>query len=164
LVEVESKNKKTEQENINLKVEVNKKRKVDDHLNSFKESILIEQEILHDAKTECFAKVQKMIDMLKALENHLEVASQIHRSMESLQVKIEELEEWRSSKKNVLDGLPSLKSYDIRLHTLDTHECQELASKFEEKVKPSIVGIMKIYTSNIQEMQRNVQWVEIDLQ
>ena len=76
-----------------------------------------------------------MVDMLKDLEKHLEVASQIHRSMESLQVKIEELEEHRSSYKNVLDDLLELKSYDIRLHTLATHEFQELASKFEEKVK-----------------------------
>ena len=59
---------------------MNKKRKVDDHLNSLKESILIEQELLHDSKTECFAEVKKMVDMLKALEKHLEVASQIHRS------------------------------------------------------------------------------------
>ena len=42
LVEAESKNKKLEEENINLKDEVNKKQKVDDHLNSLKESILIE--------------------------------------------------------------------------------------------------------------------------
>ena len=111
-----------------------------------------------------FCKSTEDGDMLKALEKHLEVASQIHRSMESLQVKIEELEEWRSSEKNVLDGLPALKSYDIRLLTLATHECQELSSKFEERVKQSIVEIMKIYTSNIQEMKRNVQLLEIDLQ
>ena len=57
---------------------MNKKWKVDDHLDSLKESILIEQELLHDAKTECFVEVQKMVDMLKALEKHLEVAWQIH--------------------------------------------------------------------------------------
>ena len=68
LVEVESRNKKLEEENINLKDGVNKKRKVDDHLNSLKESILIEQEFLHDSKTECFAEVQKMVDMLKDLK------------------------------------------------------------------------------------------------
>ena len=84
--------------------------------------------------------------------------------VESMQVKIEEFEEWRSLEKNVPDGLPSLKSYDIMPHTLATNECQELGSKFEEKVKLSIVGIMKICTSNIQEMQRDVQWPEIDLQ
>ena len=97
-----------------------------------------------------------MVDMLKYLEKNLEVASQIHWSMESLKAKIEELEEWTSLEKNVPDGLATLKSYDIRLHTLNTHECQELASKFEEKVKQNIAGIMKIYTSNIQEMQRIV--------
>ena len=43
LVEAELKNKKLEEENINLNVEVNKKRKVDDHLNSLKERILIEK-------------------------------------------------------------------------------------------------------------------------
>ena len=128
---------------------MNKKWKVDDHLNSLNKRILIEKELLHDAKTECFVEVQKMVHMLKALEKHLEVASQIHQSMESLQVKIEELEEWMSSKKNVLDGLPTLKSYDIRLHALATHECQELVSKFEAKVKHSTTRIMKIYTSNI---------------
>ena len=76
---------------------MNKKWKEHDHLNSLKDSILIEHEFLDDAKTKCFAKVQNMVDMLKALEKNLEVASQIHRSMEYLQVKIEELEEWRSS-------------------------------------------------------------------
>ena len=55
LNEEELKNKKLEEENIDLKVEVNKKKKVDGHLNSLKESILIEQEFLHDAKTNCFA-------------------------------------------------------------------------------------------------------------
>ena len=144
---MESKNKKLEEESINLKAKVNKKQKVDDHLNSLKESIFIEHEFLHDAKTECFVELQNMLDMLKDLEKHLEVASQIHRNMESLQVKIEE---WRSSEKNVPDGLLALKLYDIRLHTLATHEGQELSSKFEERVKQSIVGIMRIYTSNIQ--------------
>ena len=96
---------------------------MDDHLNSLKESILIEHEFLNDVEIECFVEVQKMVVMLKYMEKHLEVASQIHRSMESLQVKIEELEEWRSSEKNVPNGLPAPKSYDIRLHTLATHEC-----------------------------------------
>ena len=163
MVEAESKSKKLEEENTNLRVEVSKKWKVDDHLNSLKESILTEQELLHDSKTECFAEVQKMVDKLIALEKHLEVAFQIIWTTESLQSKIDELEEWRNWEKNVLDDLPVLKSYDIRLHTLATRECQELDSKFEEKVKQGIVGIMKIYTSNIQEMQKNVQWPEIDL-
>ena len=69
------KNKKLEEEKINLKVEVNNKKKVDDHLKSLKESILVEQELLHDAKTEFFVEVQNMVDMLKYLENNLVVAS-----------------------------------------------------------------------------------------
>ena len=88
---------------------MNKKWKVNNHLNSLKGRILIEQKILHDVKTERFSEVKNMVDMLKYLEKHLEVASQIHGSMESLQVKIEELEEWRSLEKNVPDGLPTLK-------------------------------------------------------
>ena len=88
LTKVESKNKKLEKENINLEVEVNKKWKVDDHLNSLKENMLVSQEILHDAKTESFVEVHNMVDMLKSLEKNLEVASQIHQSMEYLQVEI----------------------------------------------------------------------------
>jgi hypothetical protein len=57
LVEEESKNKKLEEESINLNVEVNKKWKVDDHLNSLNDIILIGQELLHDAKDECFEEV-----------------------------------------------------------------------------------------------------------
>ena len=57
MTKAESKNKKLEEESINLKAKVNKKQKVDDHLNSLKESILIEHEFLHDAKTECFAEL-----------------------------------------------------------------------------------------------------------
>ena len=55
--------------------------------------------------------------------------------MESLQHKIEELEKWRSMEKNVPSSLPTVKTYDIKLHTLAMNECQELASKFEEKAK-----------------------------
>jgi hypothetical protein len=37
--------------------------------------------------------------------------------------------------KSVSSGLPTIKSYDIRLHTLAINECQEMASKFEERDK-----------------------------
>ena len=43
-----------------------------------------------------------MVDMLKGLGKYLEVVSQIHQSMESLHVKIEELEESRSSERMFL--------------------------------------------------------------
>ena len=53
--------------------------------------------------------------------------------MESLQVKIEELDKWRSIEKNVPSSLLVIKTYGISLHTLATTECQELASRFEER-------------------------------
>ena len=55
--------------------------------------------------------------------------------MESSRTKIEELDEWRNIEKNVPSVLLIIKAYDIILNTLATNECQELASKFEEKVK-----------------------------
>ena len=58
--------------------------------------------------------------------------------MESLHMKIEELARWRNMEKNVPSALPPIKSYHIRLHTLATNECQELASKFEERAKQSM--------------------------
>ena len=54
LTEVESENKKLLEENINLKAEMKKKRKVDDHLTPLKESIMMEQELLYASKVECF--------------------------------------------------------------------------------------------------------------
>jgi hypothetical protein len=76
-----------------------------------------------------------MPEKVKALEKHLEIVSQINLKMESLQVKIEELDKWRSMEKNVSSILPVVKTYDIRLHTIAMNECQELASKFEEKAR-----------------------------
>ena len=61
-----------------------------------------------------------MADKVKVLEKHLEIISQINLKMESLQVKIEELDKWRSIEKNVPSSLPVIKTYDISLHTLDT--------------------------------------------
>ena len=91
-----------------------------------------------------------MVNTIKALDRHLENASQINQKMESLQVKIEELDRWRNIEKNAPSGLLGIKSYDIRLHTLDTNECRELASKLKEKVKQSLRGIMKVYTEIVQ--------------
>ena len=64
--------------------------------------------------------------------------------MESLWIKVEELDRWRNMEKNISSGLPGIKAYDIRLHTLATNECQELASMFEQKVKKSLVGMMNM--------------------
>ena len=67
-------------------------RKVYDHIIPLKENILEEQEQLHDVKVESFVEIQKMEDTIKDLERHLENAYQINQKMESLQVKIEELD------------------------------------------------------------------------
>jgi hypothetical protein len=56
--------------------------------------------------------------------------------------------------KNVPSGLPVIKAYDIILHTLDTNECQEIASKFEEKGKQSFVGMMNVYDKSVQDIQK----------
>jgi hypothetical protein len=37
--------------------------------------------------------------------------------------------------KSVASGLLAIKDYDIGIHTLDTNESQELASKFEERAR-----------------------------
>jgi hypothetical protein len=65
--------------------------------------------------------------------------------MESLQVKIEELDRWRNMEKSVPSSLPTVKTYDIRLHTLATNEFQELASTFKEKAKKNLAGMMELY-------------------
>ena len=83
---------------------------------------------------ECFTKIQKMVDKVKVMEKHLKIVYQINLKMESLQVKIEELDKWRGIEKNVSSSPPMIKTYDISLHTLATSECQELAFRFEEKL------------------------------
>ena len=110
-----------------------KRRKVDDNLVLLKEKIMEKQEHLHDVKVECFTEVQKMAKKVKALEKHLDILSQINLKMESLQTKIEELDRWRNMEKNVPSGPLEIKDYGLRLHTLATIECQELASKFGER-------------------------------
>ena len=101
---------------------------------------------------------------IKALEKHLEIASQINQKMESPHIKVEELDIWRNMEKNVPSGLPGIKAYDIRLHTSATNECQEIDSKFEEKVKQSIVGMMNVYDKLVQYIQKYIQWLEINFQ
>ena len=64
--------------------------------------------------------------------------------------------------KSVLSSLPSVKNYDIRLHTLATNECQELASKFEEKARQNLARMMKLYEKSIYDVQRYIQSPEIN--
>ena len=61
-----------------------------------------------------------MAEKVKALEKHLEIVSHINLKMESLQAKIKELKKWRNREKNIPTSLPTVKAYDIRLHTLAT--------------------------------------------
>ena len=75
---------------------MNKRRKVECDMTPLKENILEQWEKLHDVKMECFIEIQKMADKVKVLEKHLDIVSHINLKMESLQVKIEELDKWRS--------------------------------------------------------------------
>lgn len=143
---------------------MNKQRKVECDMTPLKESILEQQEKLHDIKMECFTKVQKMVDKVKNLEKHLEMVSQINLKMESLQVKIEELDKWRSIEKNVPSILPLIKTHEINVHTLDTSECQELASIFEEKARQNLAGMMELYEKTIYDIQRYIHWPEINFE
>ena len=105
-----------------------------------------------------------MVEKVKALEKHLEIVSQDNVKMESLQVKIAELDRWRNMEKNVPSSLPAVKTYDITLHTLATKECQELASKFEEKARQSLAGMMELYEKSIYDIQIYIQWPEINFE
>ena len=55
-----------------------------------------------------------MDDTIKALERHLENASQINEKMESLWVKIEDLDRYINIENIDLSVLPRIKPYDIR--------------------------------------------------
>ena len=111
----------------------------------FKENILEQQEKLYDVKVACFTEIHKVAEKVKALEKHLEIMSQINLKMESMQVKIEEVYKWMNIEKSVPSSLLVVKTYDIKLHTMATNECQELASKFEEKAMHSLAGMRDVY-------------------
>ena len=82
--------------------------------------------------------------------------------MRDLQAKIVELEEWRSTEKNIPNSLPIIKSYDITVYSMATTECQDLASKFEENARKDLVGMMDLYERSIYDIQRYIQWPEIN--
>ena len=163
LSQEEFENTKLKDEIISLREEMNKQRKVECDMTPLKENIPEHQYQLHDVKMECFTKIQKMADKVKVLEKHLEIVSQINLNMESLQVKIEELDKWRNIEKNVPSSLRVIKTYDINLHTLATSECQELASRFEERARQNLAR-MKLYEKSIYDIQRYIQWPEINFE
>jgi hypothetical protein len=107
-------------------------------------------------KVECFTEIQKMVEKVKALEKHLEIVSQTNLKMESLKTKIEELYKWRNMEKIVPSILPVVKAYDIRLHTLATKECHELAFKFKKRAKQSLAGMMDVFDRSIYDVQRYI--------
>ena len=65
--------------------------------------------------------------------------------MRNLQEQIIELDEWRSTKKDIPSSLPSVKSYDIIVYSMATEECQDLASWFEENARKDLAGMMDLY-------------------
>ena len=105
-----------------------------------------------------------MTDKMKMVEKHLEIVSQTIKRMRSLQAKIEDIDEWRSMEKNVLSSLLVIKIYDINLYTLATTECQDLTSRFEENARQNIAGMMDLYEKSIYDIQRYIQWPEINLE
>ena len=84
--------------------------------------------------------------------------------MRDLQAKIQYLEEWRSTEKNVSSSLPVIKSYDISVHTLATIECQDIASIFKENARKDLAGMMDLYEKYIYDIQRYIQWWEINFE
>ena len=135
LSQAELDNDKLKNEIISLKAEVNKRRKVECDTTPLQASILEQQEKLYDVKIECFNEIKKMVDKVKMVEKHLEIVSQTYQRMRDLQAKIVELEEWRSTEKNIPSSLPMIKSYDIIVHSMATIECRDLASRFEENAR-----------------------------
>ena len=101
---------------------------------------------------------------VKVLEKHLKIVSQINLKMESLQVKMEELDRWRSIENNVPSSLPVIKTCDISLHMLAASECQELASIFEERARQNLAGMMELYEKYIYDIQSYFQWPDINFE
>lgn len=129
-----------------------------------KVSILEQQEQIHDVNVGCFIVIQEMSDKVKMVEKHLEIVSHPNQRMIYLQAKIEVDGEWRRMENNVHNSLPVIKIYDISLHSLATTQSQDLASIFEENARQNLAGMMELYDKSIYDIQRYIQWLEIDLE
>ena len=101
LSQVESDNNRLKDEVLGLRVEIKKRRKVEDGTTPLRATILDQQAKLFNIKVECFHEIKKMTDKVKSIEKHLQIVSQTHQRMRDLQDKIIELEEWRSTKKKI---------------------------------------------------------------
>ena len=113
---------------------------------------------------ECFDKVKKMVDNVKVIEKHLDIVSQTYQRMRNLQEKIIELNEWRSTEKDIPSSLPLVKGYDIIVYSMATEECQDLASRFEENSRKDLAGMMDLYEKSTYDIQRYVQWPETNFE
>ena len=65
--------------------------------------------------------------------------------MRDLQGNIIELDGWRSTKKDIPNSLPLVKSYDITVYSMPIEECLDLASRFEENARKDLAGMMDLY-------------------
>jgi DNA repair exonuclease SbcCD ATPase subunit len=164
LSQAKSNNYKLKEEVISFREEIHKRRKVDDEARPLRTTILNQHEKLYDVRMECFDKVKKMADKVKMIEKHLDIISQTHQRMRNLQEKVIELNEWRSTEKDIPSSLPSVKSYDITFYSMATKECQDLASRFEENARKDIVGMMELYEKSINDIQKYIQFPEIDFE
>ena len=145
---------KIKDEIISLQEEMRKRRKVEDSMLPLKKKYPSTTRESPWCKSGMFHLDLEDGWNVKNLEKHLKIVSQINFKMESLQTKIEDLDKWRNMEKSVPSILPSVKSYDIRLHTLASNECQELASKFEKKARKILAGMMEVYEKSIYYVQR----------
>ena len=106
----------------------------------------------------------KMADKVKMIETHLDIVSQTHQRMRNLLERIIELDEWRSTKKDIPSSLPLVKSYDITVYSMATEECQDLASLFEENARKDLAGMMDLYEKSTYDIHRYIQWSEINFE
>lgn len=164
LSQAESDNNKIKDEVISLRVEIHKRRKVEDETTPLRATILDQHENLYDVKMECFDKVKKMVNKFKMIEKHLDIISQRYQRMINLQENIIEIEGWRSIENNIPSSLSSVKSYDITVYSMATKECQHLASQFKENARKDLVGVMDLYEKSTYDIQRYIQWPKINFE
>ena len=137
---------------------------MDDESTPLRATILDQHAKLYEVRMECFDKVKKMVDKVKMIEKHLDIVSQTHQKMRDLEGKIIELDEWRSTKRDIPNSLPLVKSYDIIVYSMVTEEYQDLASRFEENARKDLVGMMDLYEKTTYDIQRYIQCPEINFE
>ena len=128
---------------------------MDDETTPLRATILDQHSKLYDVRMECFDKVKKMVDKVK-IEKHLNIVSQTHQKMRDLQGKIIELDEWRSTKRDIPNSLPLVKSYDITVYSMATEECQDLASRFEENARKDLARMIDLNEKTTYDIQRYI--------